>query len=182
MQDASGQCGCEDAICSHTITSTLAAVHTRPCLFISAWQRILMLIDFPKASPHAETWTLCSYLHASAGSLLLKLRASSPNWCGGFHVSRRRDSATVNNRLWGEQRSKALSVLHVQRSMWLDCAFSHEALVYVSKRKMKERIDSTAAELLQREKRCCDQQRERWWWLTLHDYHRRPDVENEKTH
>lgn len=79
LQDASGQCGCENAICSHTITSTLAAVHTRPCLFISAWQRILMLIDFPKASPNAETWTLCSYLYTPAGSLLLKLRESSPN-------------------------------------------------------------------------------------------------------
>lgn len=146
MQDASGQCGCENAICSHTIASTLAAVHTRPCLFIRAWQRILMLIDFPKASPNAETWTSFSYLRTSAGSLLLKLRASSPNGHGGYHASRRHDSTTVNNRLWRENRSKASSVSHVQWSMWLDCAFSHEALVFVSKRKMKERIDSTAAE------------------------------------
>lgn len=42
-QDASGQGGFENAICSHTITSTLAA---RSCLFISAWRRTLMLTDF----------------------------------------------------------------------------------------------------------------------------------------
>lgn len=60
VQEVSGQCGRENAICSRTITSTWAAVHARSCLFISARCRMLMLIDFIKAYPAAETWALQS--------------------------------------------------------------------------------------------------------------------------
>lgn len=62
VHDASGQCRFENAICSHTITSTMAAVHARSCLFISAWHRMVQLIDFIKAHPTAET--LQSHLSA----------------------------------------------------------------------------------------------------------------------
>lgn len=55
LQCASGQCWCEHAICTHTIRSTLAAVHTMPCLFITAWHMVMMLIDFIKASPAPPT-------------------------------------------------------------------------------------------------------------------------------
>lgn len=64
VHDASGQCGCENAICSRNVTSTLAAVHTRPWLFISAWHMVLTLIDFIKVYHTAETCTLLSYLSA----------------------------------------------------------------------------------------------------------------------
>lgn len=57
LQCASGQCWCEHAICTHTIRSTLAAVHTMPCLFITAWHMAMMLIDFIKASPHPPPLT-----------------------------------------------------------------------------------------------------------------------------
>lgn len=93
VQDASGECGFENAICSHTITSTLAAVHARSCLFIRTWRRLLMLIDFIMA----ETWALHSRLSAHQRDLTW---ASPPGRCGCYHVSRRHDSAIVNNRLW----------------------------------------------------------------------------------
>ena len=48
---ASGQRRCENAICTHTIRSTLAAVHTKPCLFITGWHVATMVIDFIEAYP-----------------------------------------------------------------------------------------------------------------------------------
>lgn len=46
LRYASGKGWCENAICSHTIRSTLAAVHTMPCLFITSWHMAKMVIDF----------------------------------------------------------------------------------------------------------------------------------------
>lgn len=57
MQYASGQRWCENAICTHTIRSTLAAVHTMPCLFITAWHMAMKVIDFIEASPTPQHLT-----------------------------------------------------------------------------------------------------------------------------
>lgn len=84
-----------------TLSHTVAAVHARSCLFISAWRRMLMLIDFLKAYAGVETRALLSHLSAhQRDPHLLSARASPPGRCGCYHVSRRLDSAIVNNRLW----------------------------------------------------------------------------------
>lgn len=51
LQYAIGQCRVENAICTRTIRSTLAAVHTMPCLFITAWHMAMKVIVFTDATP-----------------------------------------------------------------------------------------------------------------------------------
>lgn len=146
VQAASGQCGLENAICSHTITPTLAAVHARSCLFIGAWRRMLMLIDFLKAYPTAESWALQSYLPAHQRGLT--------HWAhtrlhpADVVVIMCQGETTVLLQITGCGENTpitALIVLHVQQSMWLDCALSHEALVLRLQKERWQRSDSAAA-------------------------------------
>lgn len=140
LQYANGQCWCENAICTHTIRSTLAAVHTMPCLFITAWHMAMMVIDFIEASrtpQHLTTPPLFSQTplppHTAASHCLT--RAALPtarSFLFFLYVSKRRDGVIVNGGLWREYADSS-AVLHVQwsvrrRCIWCDCAFRLEAL------------------------------------------------------
>lgn len=92
LQYASGQRWCENAICSHTIRSTLAAVHTMPCLFITAWHMAMMVIDFIEASPYPSTTP--SPLPQSSKTPL-PLHTAAPR-----HLSTQQHPAASPQQLW----------------------------------------------------------------------------------
>lgn len=118
LQYASGQCWCENAICTHTIRSTLAAVHTMPCLFITAWHMAVMVIDFIEASPTPQHLTAPSLfsqtplpLHTAASRCLTTAALTTARSLFFLYVSRRPAGVIVNGGLWRECTDRSIDCI-----------------------------------------------------------------------